>query len=101
MLVGLLPEARRSDHVHVLPPGCTLLYTDGLIEHRGRSLDDGIADLRRVLSDCADCTVQDLLEHVVKELVGDAPDDDTAILAIRAHPEDRPRPAEAGPTCSA
>ncbi|PRY15365.1 PAS domain S-box-containing protein [Kineococcus rhizosphaerae] len=98
ILIGLLPDAVRSDHLVALPPASTLLlYTDGLIEHRGRSLEDGVNDLRRVLSACRDHTVQELLDRVVVELVGDSPEDDCAILAVRAHPEDRPRPVEAGP----
>lgn len=104
MLVGLVPGARRTDHEHLLPADSTLLlFTDGLIEHRGRTIDDGIADLRHVLSACAGtgATLDELLDRVVVELVGDAPEDDCAILALRAHPEDRPRPAEAGPGDSA
>ncbi|WP_432574659.1 PP2C family protein-serine/threonine phosphatase [Kineococcus sp. SYSU DK005] len=98
LLVGLLPGATRTHHTHVLPPGATLvLYTDGLIEHRGRSLEEGIADLRRVLSACSGLTLQELLDRLVTELVGQAPEDDCAILAVRVHPQDRPRPAEAGP----
>ena len=98
LLVGLLPGTARSDHEHVLPPGSTLLlHTDGLIEHRGRSLAEGTADLRRVLSACSGGTLEELLDHVVDELVGDSPGDDCAVLAVRAHREDRPRPPEAGP----
>ena len=98
MLVGVTPKTRRSDHTHVLPPGSTLLlYTDGLIEHPGRDLDDGIADLRRALTAFGDSTLEELLDHLVTELVGRSPDDDCALLAVRAHPEDRPRPPEAGP----
>ncbi|GAB7191704.1 hypothetical protein NUM3379_24120 [Kineococcus sp. NUM-3379] len=96
LLVGLVPDAPRSDHRYVLPPDSTLLmYTDGLIEHRGRSISDGIADLRRVLSACFGRTLQELLDHLVAELVGRSPDDDCAVLAVRAHREDRPRPREA------
>ncbi|WP_380161157.1 SpoIIE family protein phosphatase [Kineococcus sp. R86509] len=98
LLIGLIPETVRTDQVHLLPPGSTvILYTDGLIEHRGRSLDDGLADLRRVLGRCGGLTLEELLDRLVVELVGDSPEDDCAILAVRAHPEDRPRPPEAGP----
>ncbi|MFC3690359.1 SpoIIE family protein phosphatase [Aquipuribacter hungaricus] len=98
LLVGLQPGAARSDHDHVLLPGSTfLLFTDGVVEHRGRSIDDGLTDLRGVLSRHATASLQDLLDQVVAELVGSSPDDDCAVLAVRAHPEDRPRPTEAGP----
>ncbi|WP_432562566.1 PP2C family protein-serine/threonine phosphatase [Kineococcus sp. SYSU DK003] len=99
LLAGLLPGTTRTDHTAVLPPASTLLlFTDGLIEHRGRSISEGVEDLRRVLSAHAGETLEALLDHLVAELVGPAPEDDCAILAVRAHPEDRPRPAEAGPS---
>ena len=102
LLIGVYPDARRSDHTHVLHPGTTLLlYTDGLIEHRGRDLDEGITDLRRALTACADRTLEGVLDHVLAELVGDSPQDDCALLAVRAHPEDQPRPPEAGPNSAA
>ena len=41
---------------------------------------------------------QQLLDVLQRELIGDRPDDDCAVLAVRAHPEDAPRPAEAGPS---
>ncbi|MEZ0163335.1 PP2C family protein-serine/threonine phosphatase [Kineococcus sp. LSe6-4] len=93
LLIGLLERTGRSDHEAVVPPGSTLLlYTDGLIEHRGRSLTDGLEELERVLSaghaDGA-VTLEDLLDHLVRELVGDDPDDDCAVLAVRAHPQGR------------
>ncbi len=98
LLLGLNTGHPRHDHVHDLPPGSLLLlYTDGLVEHRGRSLDDGLAELRRVLSQHADVPVTDLLDVLQRELIGPDPEDDCAVLAIRMHPEDRPRPTEAGP----
>ena len=102
LLIGVRPDARRSDHTHVLAPGTTLLlYTDGLIEHRGSDLDQGITDLRRTLTGCLDCTLEELLDHVLAELVGNSPQDDCALIAVRAHPEDHPRPLEAGPVHTA
>ncbi|PRY12250.1 PAS domain S-box-containing protein [Kineococcus rhizosphaerae] len=102
MLIGLAPDSPRSNHSEALPPGSTLLlYTDGLVEHRGRSITDGVDDLRQVLTGAKDLPLEELLDRVVDELVGDSPDDDCAMLAVRAHRQDRPRPAEAGPNRSA
>ncbi len=40
-------ERRRRDHAQTLEPGSTVvLHTDGLVEHRGSSLDDGTELLR-------------------------------------------------------
>ena len=98
LLIGLNTAHPRHDHTHPLPPGSTvLLFTDGLIEHRGRSLTEGLDDLRLVLTQCRGLTLEQLLDVLQRELIGDHPDDDCAVLAVRAHPEDVPRPAEAGP----
>jgi len=99
LLIGLHTDLPRHDHTHPLPPGSTLLlFTDGLIEHRGRSLTDGLADLRHVLTRCTGLALDHLLDVLQRELIGEHPDDDCAVLAVRAHPEDSPRPAEAGPS---
>jgi len=101
LLIGLNTDLPRHDHAYPLPPGATLLlFTDGLIEHRGRSLTAGLEDLRHVLSQCTGLALTHLLDVLQRELIGEHPDDDCAVLAVRAHPEAAPRPAEAGPgTC--
>lgn len=44
--LGALPQARYTERTIETPPGSTLLlYTDGLIERRGESLDTGLARL--------------------------------------------------------
>jgi anti-sigma regulatory factor (Ser/Thr protein kinase) len=67
-----------------LPPDTTLLfYTDGLVERRGETLEDGIARLERVLAD-APSSLEALCDHVIETA---APDperaDDIAVLALR------------------
>jgi GAF domain-containing protein len=43
LLLGLDPETPRSDHALDVAPGSTLLlYTDGLVERRGASIDEGL-----------------------------------------------------------
>ncbi|MFD6951908.1 protein serine phosphatase [Nocardiopsis sp. TSRI0078] len=45
-MLGLPVEQSYTDHTIELPPGAALLlYTDGLVERRGESIDDGIARL--------------------------------------------------------
>ncbi|MGY1837659.1 histidine kinase, partial [Blastococcus sp. SYSU DS0510] len=36
-------------------------------------------------------------DELLARMLPDAPDDDVALVAVRLHPQDRPRPAEAGP----
>jgi serine phosphatase RsbU (regulator of sigma subunit) len=97
LLLGVDPGARRADHLHLLEPGSTvLLYTDGLIERPGVPLDEGEAWLVGLLQGIGQLPLEELCDRVLGELAGRV-DDDVALLAIRAHREDRPRPAEAGP----
>ncbi|GAB3691720.1 SpoIIE family protein phosphatase [Angustibacter aerolatus] len=99
LLLGLDHTAPRRDHDTELPVGSTLLlYTDGLVERRGEDLDAGLERLRRFVGDAVGrgLSLEDVCDAVVDRLASDA-EDDVALLAVRAHPEDRPRPAEAGP----
>ena len=63
-----------------------LLYTDGLIERPGQSIDEGFERLREVASlGAADPGV--LAGHVLREMLGDAVrPDDVALLAVHLVP---------------
>jgi len=97
LVLGWDPGLQRHDHEHVLEPGSTvLLYTDGLVERRRVGLDKGLAWLAEATAQMAGAPLEELCDALV-ELVGDHLDDDVALLALRAHTEAAPRPAEAGP----
>jgi GAF domain-containing protein len=99
LLLGVDPEARRRESVVTLDRGSTvLLYTDGLIERRDADLDAGLIRLRDTLVELADRPLDELLDEVIERLVHGRPEDDVALVAVRLHRQDRPRPAEAGPT---
>jgi hypothetical protein len=53
--------------------------------------------LRRHLVELADRPLQQLCDELIKRLVNGQPNDDVALVAVRLHRQDRPRPAEAGP----
>ncbi|MGY1640455.1 SpoIIE family protein phosphatase [Geodermatophilus sp. SYSU D00703] len=98
LLLGVDHEARRQESVVTLDRGSTvLLFTDGLVERRDADLDAGMVRLREALTDLAGQPLEDLLDHVIKRLVDGRPEDDVALVAVRLHPQDRPRPPEAGP----
>jgi len=95
LLLGFDPGTDRTDHSQVLQPGATvLLYTDGLIERRGASLDEGLQWLLDTGKRLAGLSLEDLCDALLAELEGRV-EDDVALLAFRAHPQDRPRPSQA------
>jgi hypothetical protein len=98
LLLGVDPDAARRESVVTLDRGSTvLLYTDGLIERRDADLDDGIVRLRDALLELADRPLEQMLDTVLERLVDGHPEDDVALVAVRLHPQDQQRPAEAGP----
>ena len=98
LMLGVDPTARRTDAVVTVQRGATLLlYTDGLVEGRDLPLDEGIARLREVLAELAAEPLPRLCDQVIERLRPEGLQDDVALVAIRLHPEDRPRPPEAGP----
>ena len=98
MLLGVDPDTRRTETVVTLDRGVTvLMYTDGLIERRDSDIDDGMERLVAALADLADLPLRELCDRVLERMVEGQPDDDVALVAVRLHRQDLPRPAEAGP----
>jgi serine phosphatase RsbU (regulator of sigma subunit) len=88
LLLGVFPEAVREDHIEVLDPGATvLLYTDGLVERRDRDIDDGTAELVRVVRECVGLPLGELCDQVLERLFLPDAEDDVAVLAVRIAPE--------------
>jgi serine phosphatase RsbU (regulator of sigma subunit) len=73
-----------------------LLFTDGLIERRDGDLDSGMQRLRAAVAELAPLPLASFCDELVERLVDSRPEDDVALVAIRLHPQDRPRPPEAG-----
>ncbi|MCM3883055.1 SpoIIE family protein phosphatase [Frankia sp. R82] len=86
-LLGFDTLADRRDHTAPLPPGTTLLlYTDGLVERRGVSLDEGLDDLRAVLADLAAEDLAGLCDGALARMAPRTGEDDIALLALRSIP---------------
>ncbi len=89
LLVGVVPDADRSDWSVDLAPGSVLvLYSDGLVESRERRLSAGLAELLEAVE--RHRGVQDpdeLAEALAADLLGGgASDDDVAILVVALDP---------------
>ncbi|GIG34947.1 PP2C family protein-serine/threonine phosphatase [Cellulomonas pakistanensis] len=97
-LIGLVPDRARTDSEVVLDRGSTvLLYTDGLIERRDRSLRDGLLELQAALEKHGHLDLDELCDTLVEELPAGPGEDDIALVGVRLHRQDEPRPAAAGP----
>ncbi|GGM60935.1 hypothetical protein GCM10011608_52530 [Micromonospora sonchi] len=74
---------RPADLEFVLPPGATIVfYTDGLIERRDSSIDEGL----KALAACAaqvDADLDRFCERLLVELAPDEIQDDVAVVALR------------------
>jgi PAS domain S-box-containing protein len=98
LMLGVDPATPRTESVLPVRRGSTLfLYTDGLVEGRDLPLDEGIARLTAALAELAGRPLAELCDEVVERLRPAGLQDDVALVAVRLHREDRPRPAEAGP----
>ncbi len=79
--VGVQPATTYSEAEYPVDAGSTLvLYTDGLVERRGRLIDDGLTRLARCLSMRHD-GLEDLCDRVL-ETLNPSGEDDVALLAL-------------------
>lgn len=84
LLLGVQPTSYPAE-TKVLEPGTTLLfYTDGLIERRGHSLEEGMEDLRSVVNELVDLAPRALCDRLFKwRLDAGRQEDDLCLLAAR------------------
>ncbi|MFC7534351.1 SpoIIE family protein phosphatase [Actinoplanes sp. GCM10030250] len=101
-MLGVVDEATYADAVTTFHGGdVLLLYTDGLVEHRRRSLDAGLDAVIATVDDAVRVAPQQPLAELLGRLRRSNPDDDTCILAARPldnltlPPDLRPTPTAA------
>jgi serine phosphatase RsbU (regulator of sigma subunit) len=83
LMLGVDPATDRVDGEVVLLPGATvMLYSDGLVERRGESLDEGLARLREAAEDYAGLGPNQFSDAIRSRMAPD-PDDDVAMLTVR------------------
>lgn len=84
LMLGIDVETSRHDHQMVLGRGDTvLLVTDGLVETRDASLDEGLARLQRHAEAIGDHDLDDLCEQLIAVAADTTNSDDVAVIAVR------------------
>lgn len=84
LMLGVLPDAYRSDNRTEVPTGATLLlYTDGLVERRGEDLGTSLERLGKSAEAHADLGPDEFLDMVLRDLREGELADDVAVLAVR------------------
>ncbi len=86
VMLGAGLDQPRSTVTYALPRGSTLLlYTDGLIERRDRSLDDTLAELRVAAAALASHPLEQLCDELLERFAAE-PFDDVCLLVLRTPP---------------
>jgi serine phosphatase RsbU (regulator of sigma subunit) len=84
LMLGVDAAAERPEYAVDLTPGTTvLLYTDGLVERRGSSLDEGMSRLAGHLRELAGAPLERLCDAVLERMLEGTPQDDVALVAVR------------------
>ncbi|MEV6012952.1 SpoIIE family protein phosphatase [Streptomyces sp. NPDC051976] len=92
ILLGTSSSPERVDATVTLPPKSTLvLYTDGLVESPGHSLDVGLDLLRQHAAALVHRPLEAFCDQLLARVRPPGSEDDIALLALRvpAHPADR------------
>jgi serine phosphatase RsbU (regulator of sigma subunit)/anti-sigma regulatory factor (Ser/Thr protein kinase) len=81
--IGALPFVRfETSHVEIEPGSALVLFTDGLIEVRGTSIELRLEDLRRTV-EAGPSDPEALCDAVLAQMLGrEEPQDDVALLAL-------------------
>ena len=84
LLLGVRPGVARQDHEDSLHPGATLLlFTDGLIEQRDRSMQHRLEDLKELVTKLSAEPLDTLCDSLIAHCLPSEPEDDVALLALR------------------
>lgn len=86
--LGIRPDRERPQAEVTLPAQATLLlYTDGLVERRRRSLDDGIEQATNVIRDDSALDLDPLADQIMSSLAPPGGYQDDVALLIYRHPK--------------
>ena len=84
LATGEIHPADSTAHADLPPGSLVLLYTDGLIERPGETLDQGFDRLQAAAADCAYLPVEDVCAELLQRMTPpDGYRDDVVLLALR------------------
>jgi PAS domain S-box-containing protein len=84
LMLGVDCTAERPDSVrHLAPASTVLLYTDGLVERRGSSLDEGMARLVEQVGQLVGKPLDEFCDALLERMLQGTPEDDVALVAVR------------------
>lgn len=83
--LGWADPATITDARLTVPSQVTLLmYTDGLVERRGRNIDEGIARVTELLAERPELAADEASDRLIEEIIAPlAATDDVAVLLVR------------------
>ncbi|WP_445169866.1 SpoIIE family protein phosphatase [Mycolicibacterium sp. Dal123E01] len=85
--LGIRPDRVRTEAQLIVPAQSTLLlYTDGLVERRRRSLDDGIDQAANLIRDDSALDLDPLADQIMERLAPDGGYQDDVALLLYRHP---------------
>jgi PAS domain S-box-containing protein len=89
LMLGVDRAVERVESVFPLAPGAVvLLYSDGLVERRGDTVDEGTHRLVEHLRELAGRPLDELCDALLRRMLLRTPEDDVALVAVRIHPRD-------------
>ena len=84
-LLGMRAAPARTDHAVTLEPGSTVVfYTDGLVERRSTTLDEGIAELTALLGGRRSRTAEEICDLLLEHF-GYNTEDDIVLAVVHVH----------------
>jgi serine phosphatase RsbU (regulator of sigma subunit) len=90
-LLGAVRRASRSDHTRLLPAGAVLvLYTDGLVETRAETFDQGVELVRELIRRHAPRSAEEVADLLVRHAESRGHDDDVALLVVETTADRQP-----------
>ena len=88
--LGVSPGAARAETIHLEPGSTLLFFTDGLVESRGRPIDESLESLR-LAAEGYGADPEALCDRVLQPPRPESPGDDVALLVARLLPVDAER----------